>query len=145
MWKETEPCIFCLLTDIYVFARVANRNRILRRFAMIGIWHPKVGKLRGAEIGSSKVFRHFKQLRRNSKWLGNYYTHSLHASKRKAVHAFALLKCTHYSLSRLFNNWIAKIKLSVGSLTQKYMLSTNISLTASVVVKKGHFASDMNG
>ena len=41
MWKETEPCILCLLTDIYVFARVANRNHILQHFAMIGKMAPK--------------------------------------------------------------------------------------------------------
>ena len=74
------------------------------------------------------AFKHFRQLRRNSKCLGNYYTHSLHASKIKAVHVFALLKCTQCSLPQLFNNCIAKMKLSVGSLTQKYMLSTNTLL-----------------
>ena len=74
------------------------------------------------------AFKHFRQLRRNSKCLAKYYTHSLHASKIKAIHVFALLKCTQCSLPQLFNNWIAKMKLSVGSLTQKYMLSTNTLL-----------------
>ena len=136
MWKETELCILCLLTDVYVYASVASGNCTLRRFAMIWKMASKHWHIKGAEIGLSK----YLSTSDNCEGIANALRIIIHTVCTLLREKVFMLLCYLSALTvlflLLFTNWITKMKLSVGSLTQKYMLSTNALLIVSVAAKK---------
>ena len=57
----------------------------------------------------------FKQLRRNTACIPNYFKHTSLPSIVKGVSACAFPKCTHYALPRLFVHRTTCMKLSTSS------------------------------